>query len=52
VLVALLAIALDLISAAVQRAVVSPGLQTTRERRTRSASRSRTQPAPTAGASS
>jgi len=52
VLVALLAIALDLISAAVQTAVVSPGLRTTSERRTRT-TRSRTvQQAPTAGTSS
>jgi len=53
VLVALLAIVLDLVSAAVQRAVVSPGLQTTRERRTRPRTRSRTtQQARTAGTSS
>ena len=51
VLVALLAIALDLLGASVQRAVVSPGVRSRRERRTRPTSK-RTQQAPTAGISS
>jgi osmoprotectant transport system permease protein len=49
VLVALLAIALDLSGAAVQHAVVSPGLRGPLERRTRVSSRSQTQQTRTAG---
>jgi osmoprotectant transport system permease protein len=52
VLVALLAILLDLLGAAVERAVVSPGVRSPRERRTRTTSKSRTRPVPTAGVSS
>jgi osmoprotectant transport system permease protein len=49
VLVALLAIALDLSGAAVQRAVVSPGVRGRRERRTRATRTSQTQQTRTAG---
>jgi osmoprotectant transport system permease protein len=55
VLVALLAIALDLLGAAAERAIVSPGVRTRRERRTRTPARrtrSRNQQARTAGTSS
>jgi osmoprotectant transport system permease protein len=49
VLVAVLAIALDLSGAAAQRAVVSPGLRGSRERRTRRSRTPRTQQTRTAG---
>jgi len=49
VLVALLAIALDLSGAAAQRAVVSPGLRGSRERRTRASRTPQTQQTRTAG---
>lgn len=51
VLVALLAITLDLLGAAAERAIVSPGVSSRREPRTRTRvrGRSRTQQAPTAG---
>jgi osmoprotectant transport system permease protein len=49
VLVALLAVALDLLSAAGERAIVSPGVRA--RRGTRSPSRSRTSTTQTAGAS-
>jgi osmoprotectant transport system permease protein len=52
VLVALLAIGLDLLSAAAERAVVSPGVRVRRARRTRPTAGSRPdQPAPTASTS-
>lgn len=51
-LVALLAIFFDLLGAAAQRLVVSPGVRGPRERRTRNTSSSRTQQVPTAGVSS
>jgi osmoprotectant transport system permease protein len=52
VLVALLAIALDLSGAAVQRAIVSPGVRGRRERRTRANRTSQTQQTRTAGITS
>jgi osmoprotectant transport system permease protein len=51
-LVAILAIVLDVLSAAVERAIVSPGVRARRARRTRPRQTPRNdQPAPTAGAS-
>lgn len=52
VLVALLAITLDLLGAAAERAIVSPGVRSRRDRRVpRRSSQTRTQQAPTAGTS-